>query len=335
MSGAAQSQAWNQARMIRGERLLRVLHGFLPLGRKYHPLLSAMNGRRGLLAIPFNQCRLIQPASWAKQITNQLLNGVDVVPEFRLLAPLARQQTSGYLLDVGANIGLYTLLLRSVSGLPIIAYEPQPFLFKLLQANIAFNHLANVDARNFACGSGRGEIAFSIGINGSVAAGANADSPAANSEDGLEAEARETQRGKTVVKVPLTTLDDDLDGASSIALLKIDCEGFEFDILQGALRLIDRHAPALFLEVHPTLLGRFGHSVEEVLTLLKPHYDLEFWCFDQIRQQTKLGRSLAKFRRPQGRRYETESAMLAAANGRPQPAQIYFIGCSRRRTGIT
>ncbi|HXT41000.1 MAG TPA: FkbM family methyltransferase [Candidatus Angelobacter sp.] len=150
MSGAAYSQAWNQARIIRGERLLRGLHGFLPLGRKYHPLLSAMNGRRGLLAIPFNQCQLIQPASWAKQITNQLLNGVDVVPEFRLLAPLARQQTSGCLLDVGANIGLYTLLLRSVSSLPIIAYEPQPFLFKLLQANLAFNHLANVEARNYA-----------------------------------------------------------------------------------------------------------------------------------------------------------------------------------------
>jgi FkbM family methyltransferase len=239
------------------------------------------------------------------------------------------------LIDVGANIGLYTLLLRSVSDLPIIAYEPQPFLFKLLRRNVDSNHLANVEARNFACGSRRGEIPFSIGINGSVAAGADAGGSMAYSGSDLESEAHVTQRGKTVVKVPLTTLDEDLVDEQSIALLKIDCEGFEFDILQGALGLIDRNAPELFLEVHPTLLGRFGHSVEDVLTFLKPHYDLEFWCFDQSRWQTKLGRSLAKFRRPRGRRFETEHAMLAAANGEGRPAQIYFVGRSRRKAEVT
>ena len=114
-----------------------------------------------------------------------------------------------------------------------------------------------------------------------------------------------------------------------IALLKIDCEGFEFDVLQGARRLIARHRPALFLEVHPTLLGRFGGSVEKVLELLKPCYDFEFWCFDPIRRSSKLGRSLAKFRRQQGRRFETEEAMLATANSDPRPAQIYFIGQAR------
>ena len=334
MNSGAETLRFGEVQMIRGEKLLRRLHQILPLGRKYHPLLSVLNGRHGLLAIPFDNCHLVQPTIWAKQITNQLLSGVDVVPEFRLLAPLVRQLASGRLIDVGANIGLYTLLLRSVSELPVIAYEPQPFLFKLLQCNIGFNRLVNIDARNLACGSQRGEIPFSIGINGSVAAGADATALTASSSD-LESEAQLTQRGKTVVKVPLTTLDEDLADVPSIALLKIDCEGFELDILQGARQLIDRHAPALFLEVHPTLLGRFGHSVEDVLILLKPHYDLEFWCFDQIRRQTKLGRSLAKFRRPKGRRYETTEAMLAAANGDPRPAQIYFIGRAKRKAAVT
>ena len=89
------------------------------------------------------------------------------------------------------------------------AYEPQPFLFKLLQRNIACNHFANVEARNFACGSERGEISFSIGINGSVVAGVDATG-AQESGDDMEEEAHRTQRGKAVVKVPLTTLDEDL-----------------------------------------------------------------------------------------------------------------------------
>ena len=334
MNSRSETQPWDQARAIRGEKFLRGLHRILPLGRKYHPLLSAMNGRRGLLAIPFDKSRLVQPAAWAKQITNQLLSGMDVVPEFHLLAAVVRQLASGCLIDVGANIGLYTLLLRSVSALPIIAYEPQPFLFKLLQRNIAFNHLANVEARNLACGSRRGEVPFAIGINGSVAAGLDAGDTIASDND-LESEAHVTQRGEAVINVPLTTLDDDLADVSSIALLKIDCEGFEFEILQGARRLIERHAPLLFLEAHPTLLGRFGHSVEDVREFLRPHYELEFWRFDQVRRRSKLGRSLAKFRRPTGRRYADGDEMLAAANGEPRPAQIYFLGRPKRRKGVT
>jgi len=216
-----------------------------------------------------------------------------------------------------------------VSALPIIAYEPQPFLFKLLQCNIDFNRLANVDSRNFACGAKRGEVPFTIGINGSVAAGVDVSDTIASDND-LESEAQVTQRGETVINVPLTTLDEDLAGAPSISLLKIDCEGFEFDVLQGTRLLIERHSPLLFLEIHPTLLGRFGHAAEEVLELLRPDYDFDFWCFDQIRLPSKLGRSLAKFRRPNGRRYETEKEMLAAANGEPRPAQIYFIGLPKK-----
>jgi len=334
MNSGAETHPWDHVRTIRGEKLLRGLHRILPLGRKYHPLLSAMNGRHGLLEIPFDQCRLVQPTAWAKQITHQLLNGVDVVPEFRLLPPLVRQFTSGFLIDVGANIGLYTLLLRSVSSLPIIAYEPQPFLFKLLQRNIACNHFANVEARNFACGSERGEISFSIGINGSVVAGVDATG-AQESGDDMEEEAHRTQRGKAVVKVPLTTLDEDLASVLSIALLKIDCEGFEFDILQGARYLIERHAPVLFLEVHPTLLGRFGHSVVEILEVLNPYYDLEFWCFERIHAQTKLTESFAKFLRPKGQRYVDAQQMLASATGSAPPGQIYFIGRSKKKNVIT
>src|SRR2546429_1475415 len=215
MNSRVEMQPWHQVRAIRGEKLLRGLHRILPLGRKYHPLLSAMNGRSGLLAIPFDQCRLVQPTAWAKQITNQLLNGVDVVPEFSLLAPRVRQLTSGHLIDVGANIGLYTLLLRSVSSLPIIAYEPQPFLFKLLQCNISFSRLAQVDARNFACGARRGEVPFSIGINGSIAPGVEA-TLATGSGGGLESGAQMTQRGKAGGQGPLTTPGEEPDGGAPV-----------------------------------------------------------------------------------------------------------------------
>ena len=151
----------------------------------------------------------------------------------------------------------------------------------------------------------------------------------------LESEAQATQRGETVINVSLTTLDEDVAGEPSISLLKMDCEGFEFDVLRGARRLIERHSPLLFLEIHPTLLGRFGHAADEVLELLRPDYDFDFWCFDQIRLPSKLRRSLAKFRRPKGLCYTDAAAMLLAANGDPRPAQIYLIGRRKPRVGVT
>jgi hypothetical protein len=92
----------------------------------------------------------------------------------------------------------------------------------------------------------------------------------------------------------------------AIAFLKIDCEGFECQILQGARRLIEQHRPHLFrqhlfIEVHPTQLENFGSSTEQVLDLVARDYDLEFWHFQIGRHTSKLARSLAKFRRPKAR----------------------------------
>jgi hypothetical protein len=156
-------------RDVRGGNFLQGINRFFPLGRKYHPLVRVLNGRRGLLAVPLDKkYRILQPAAWTKSITAQLLSGGEAVPEFSVIRQTCRQLASGVLVDVGANIGVYTLLMRSISPLPIIAYEPQPFLFKLLQSNIAYNELPDVKTRNVACGSRRGQLDFSIGINGAV-----------------------------------------------------------------------------------------------------------------------------------------------------------------------
>ena len=318
------------ARNVRGGEFLRGLNRILPLGRKYHPLLRALNGRRGLLSTPFGQFRLLQPAAWSKAVTSQLLSGVEIAPEFEVIKPICRQLTGGVLVDVGANIGAFTLLLRSASSLPVIAYEPQPFLFKLLQWNIGFNRLAGVDAHNVACGSKRGEVAFSIGINGSIVCESVASKKksvsASPTVSNLDDEAEMTQSGEAVVNVPVTTLDEDLADVPSVALLKIDCEGFEYDVLQGAAGIIKRHRPQLVLEVHPTQLENFGHSTEKVLDLVARDYELEFWYFQIGRHASKLSRSMAKFRRPRAHRCADAAEMLVAAKSTPGPAQIYFIG---------
>ena len=320
----------DEVRPVRGGKFVCALNRFLPLGRKYHLLLQLLNSPEGLLKIPLGKYHIIKPATWIKYITSELVQGEDMAMEFGPLKVLCQQCTGGHLIDVGANIGLYTLLFRATSPLPIIAYEPQPFLFKLLQWNIAYNELSGIDARNLACGNQRGEIAFQTGLNGSVVAGNAAKTPDLDRRDtlaagSLAAEAKKTQAGG-IVNVPVTTLDEDLAGIEKIAVLKIDCEGFEYQILQGARALLKRHRPLLFIEVHPEQLVQFGHSVRELLDLISPDYELEFWYYQNGRCASRFSRSVEKFRRPKARRCATVEEMLAASTNVPGPAQIHFVG---------
>jgi FkbM family methyltransferase len=335
MTASSESFPRNAVRPLRGEKLVGSLNRFLPLGRKYYPLLRLLNSRHGLLTLPFGRYQVIKPAAWIRSIAEQLALGTDTVAEFQVVKPLCEQCRFGHLIDVGANIGFYTLLFRATSPLPIIAYEPQPLLFKLLQWNIAYNDLSGVDARNLACGARRGEAAFYTGLNGSVVPEkVNAQNsprfPAeSGTDDNWELEAQLAPHGgRTTVRV--TTLDEDLAHINKIALLKIDCEGFEYEILQGARELLKRHRPLLFVEVHPEQLVKFGHSTRELLELLTPDYELDFWYFQIDRHATRISRSLEKFRRPKARRCATVEEMLVASTSVPGPAQIYFVGRPKR-----
>ncbi|HTH49926.1 MAG TPA: hypothetical protein VMB21_20605, partial [Candidatus Limnocylindria bacterium] len=98
---------------LRGTGLLRTLQAVLPLGRKYHPLLTLLNGRHGLCAVPFAGRSLVHPMALGKSAAGLLLAGEDFVPETRLLPPLLGALRHGTLVDVGANLGIYTLLFRN------------------------------------------------------------------------------------------------------------------------------------------------------------------------------------------------------------------------------
>ncbi len=319
---------------LRGAGFLRGLHRVLPLGRKYYPLVGALNPRHGLLAVPFDKYHVLHPAQWTKAITKKLLFGTDVIPECSHFIPLCRQATNGALIDLGANTGLYTLLMRANSRLPIIAYEPQPILFRLLRWNVQFNELPDVDLRNIACGSKKEEVDFWLGLNGSVLPQNGKNSVPIRKrlagETNWEEEARLAQEGRTVIKVQVTTLDEDLANGPRIALMKIDCEGFEYEILRGGRALLERDRPRLFIELHPETLKKFGHSVEKVLDLLTADYEMEFWYFKIGRATTKLGHSLEKFRKPKGHRCADAAEMVAATKAVPGPNQVYLIGTPKR-----
>ncbi len=160
--------------------------------------------------------------------------------EIAVLQRLIAGSKPGIVVEVGANMGVHTVPMAAalqMKGRTLLALEPQPVLFQQLCANLALNGRMNVRALPYACGAEEGEVSFrrpdyqTAGNFGEVAM-----RPADGSETlpGME-------------RVPCRRLDD-LVGNEAVALLKLDVEGYELRVLEGADCLVQRELPALYLE---------------------------------------------------------------------------------------
>jgi FkbM family methyltransferase len=150
--------------------------------------------------------------------------------------------------DVGANVGLYAVTLARRVGATgrLIAYEPDAGNAELLRRNLALNDVGDVvEVRAVAVGAERGEMPFLSDRQ----------------------QSRFDPDGSS--RVSVVALDDELE---RVALLKIDVEGFECAVLDGARSLLadeSRRPRRIFVEVHLARLPELGHTEEDVTRALE------------------------------------------------------------------
>jgi FkbM family methyltransferase len=143
-----------------------------------------------------------------------------------------------WVIDVGANIGHYTLRLSQLvqaSG-RVFAFEPIPLTFELLAANCALSSYRNVTLFNAAASN-------TVGL-------AKMEVPVQDRNGRLNYyEARISNDSGTDNSWCIFTLKiDSLDLAHRVSLVKVDAEGHELQVVQGMLRLIECHHPVLVVE---------------------------------------------------------------------------------------
>jgi FkbM family methyltransferase len=120
-----------------------------------------------------------------------------------------------FFLDVGANIGSFSMLASGVVGATSVALEPVPSTFAALSRNIAVNGLKElVEPLCVAAGARRGRVRFSVDRGPQ-------DRAVGESYSGASAE------------VPVMSLDE-IAGNKRPVFLKVDVEGSERDVLEGA-----------------------------------------------------------------------------------------------------
>jgi len=137
-------------------------------------------------------------------------------------------------IDIGANIGLMSIFASQCVGNSgkILAFEAHPETHELLQKNIQLNHIENIDTFNFALGNEPGKA--TIYDNWNVNRGGA--SLVIHSEN------------STGFEVDVKTLDEVIQNDFQPKMIKIDVEGFEFQVLKGAAKTIENAKPILIIE---------------------------------------------------------------------------------------
>lgn len=163
--------------------------------------------------------------------------------------------TNQMMVDIGANIGAASILAYTKGAVDILAFEPEKHNYKQLEKNIKLNHLEDVITPIKLAVSDRiGETQIFDGQGGSFIAGAN----------GVSQEMRDSFAQKKKESVKTTTLDEILAEIDEIALLKVDCEGGEYMIIESASLDALKKCQRIVMEYHQTDEATFGKMVAKL-----------------------------------------------------------------------
>jgi len=160
--------------------------------------------------------------------------------------------------DVGANVGIYTVLLakRAAAG-HVAAFEPVPLNRDLLRLNLTLNGIENASVAGTPLSEREGEVEFTV------------------SADGAFSSLRSTGRKPDARKLRLeaSTLDRAFAaGGRRVAILKIDVEGAELLVLRGGEEILKRpdlRPRAVMVELNATNQRAFGYTPADVVDFLR------------------------------------------------------------------
>lgn len=161
-------------------------------------------------------------------------------------------------IDIGANVGNVSLeAAQKVGSHGVIhAFEPDPNNYERLMRNLELNDFHNIIPNNLGLGHQAGEY-----IMATVAEG----------NQGMNRIVTKTGENHDLVQVQIGTLDSYVEEhqLNEVSLIKIDVEGFEFEVLKGGVQTLEKFRPTLFIELDDNNLVEQGSSAVELIQFLE------------------------------------------------------------------
>jgi FkbM family methyltransferase len=162
----------------------------------------------------------------------------------------------GIMLDIGANIAWYSIVLAKECRLKVYAFEPHPFNFSMLSKNIRSNNADNIHPFQKAIADKEGRMklhiykSYNMGRHSLV-------------NHGKTGQFHEVE----TISVDNFMLGQGLEH-SPVELFKIDIEGFEMAAMRGAVKTLSR-TRFVFSEYSPAIMKSIGESPDEYIDLMQ------------------------------------------------------------------
>ena len=173
--------------------------------------------------------------------------------------------------DVGANIGFYSMLLSPLVGNSgiVVAFEPGEKNVSAILENIEVNEFKNIEVNKKLVGHLAGHSAYY-----------HFDKTDSGCSYAVENDPRS---GTTFEKKELCTLDEELSKFSNIRLVKIDVEGFEVNVLKGAFDLLSSNIVRYWIvEYAPQTYALNGFTLEDLKGYMS-QFNLDMFVLDYQR----------------------------------------------------
>jgi FkbM family methyltransferase len=164
-------------------------------------------------------------------------------------------------IDIGAHMGLYSIFASKLvdkNGI-VIAVEPSERDFRRLKANLELNRCENIRLRQIAISNRSCERELLIA----------ADEHSGLNTLGAFAYSGVQNQGKQQVKTETLDAVVEREALNTVNVIKIDVEGHELFVLEGAKKTLSRFCPILLLELSDRTLTHQGCSSSQVLNFLR------------------------------------------------------------------
>ncbi len=199
------------------------------------------------VAMPFVKNTRLLVCTGMHGATMNLYVGLQEFDDMAFLLHLVRPGDT--CIDVGANVGVYTLLAAGVRQAQVIAIEPVPDTYEQFLDNINLNRLgSNVVSHNVGVAAEEGELRFSVSL-------------------GPTNHVLRPGEGGAAVTVPVKMLDA-VAADSSPVLVKVDVEGFEQEVIRGGTNVFSNPSLlAIVIELNGlgTQYGFDDHTIDLML----------------------------------------------------------------------
>jgi FkbM family methyltransferase len=166
--------------------------------------------------------------------------------------------------DIGSNAGVFALdFAKLIPSLTVFAFEPQPSLAKHIRRSIEANCFAQIKLLEMMLGSQNGEGTLFL------------------TSHSIHASTVPRESRYRELRVPLRTLDDLIAKGELVPpdVIKIDVEGSEFSVFQGAEAMLQAHQPSIIFETDENL-NRLGRTIDDLFSLLSKAAPYDFYSID-------------------------------------------------------